>query len=443
MFTRVARVVGVVLGVGFVSASCQPAPSRGVAVESGAGAMGVVSLTVKDQCPSSSSPRVTALGVWVDGRYDHELLLFPGTGIAAYDSLVGPLKAGRHEIEVRPSEFWPVVACTSPSPATVAVVGDGAAAYDAYRRAPVLELRADTVGEETDVPLYAYVETLRADGAVTWRYTVIFSNEDGGTPARALFARWGRTTDIEQVYEVTTEEGRITREDFQGPDHVVRPFKGRRRGEAPVLLVATLNNMVIDRGRGLVPVRPVPAAVDLSGATRESTMDDRAWVYRFMEAELEAEGRIVPDAPVDEQWVKKAPSSRDHVFLEAKVRLDRAVAVAWVQDRQGRRFWSHYDRPPLAIDRDGWVRAAVAAGADPGSVVAEAGWACLPAPDEKAGGSCEIEASRAFVLTPGYRPGGNLVLPARFTLKAGGEGRLRLAGAPAAGVGSVAGGTPR
>ena len=43
-----------------------------------------------------------------------------------------------------------------------------------------------------------------------------------------------------------------------------------------MLLVATLNNMVIDRGRSLAAVRPVPAVVDLSRATRESTMDDRA-----------------------------------------------------------------------------------------------------------------------------------------------------------------------
>jgi hypothetical protein len=295
-----------------------------------------------------------------------------------------------------------------------------------YRHAPVLELRADTIGEETDLPLYAYAERMQADAASTWRYTIVFSNEDGGTPTRALLARWGRTTDIEQVYEVGTAGGRITREAFQGPDHVTRAFAGRRQGEAPVLLVATLNNMVIDRGRSLAAVRLVPSVVDLSRATRESTMDDRPWVYRVMENELAAEGRIVADAPLDDQWPKVAPDPLSHLFLEASLRLDRAVAVAWVTDRSGRRLWSHYGRMPLAIDRDGWVRSAVAVGTDPAGQVAEVGWACLAAPDAEAGGSCEIAASRAFSLTREYRPGSNLVTPGRFTLKPGAEARLTL-----------------
>ena len=76
------------------------------------------------------------------------------------------------------------------------------------------------------------------------------------------------------------------------------------------------------------------------------------------------------DAPLDEQWPRVAPDPRAHIYLEAKLRLDRAVAVAWVTDRAGRRVWSHYGRMPLALDRDGWVRTAVALGAEPaGSIV--------------------------------------------------------------------------
>jgi hypothetical protein len=145
-----------------------------------------------------------------------------------------------------------------------------------------------------------------------------------------------------------------------------------------------------------------------------------------MENELAAEGRIVADAPLDDQWPKVAPDPLSHLFLEARLRLDRAVAAAWVTDRSGRRLWSHYGRMPLAIDRDGWVRSAVAVGADPPSQVAEMGWACLPAPDAKAGGSCEIEASRAFVLTEDYRPGANLIAPERHVLKPGTEAALQV-----------------
>jgi len=100
--------------------------------------------------------------------------------------------------------------------------------------------------------------------------------------------------------------------------------------------------------------------------------------------------------------------------------------VAWVTNRSGRRFWSHYGKLPLAIDRDGWVRTAVALGANPLDAVAQTGWACLAAPDAEPRGSCEVEASRAFVLTGDFTPGANLVRPGRFVLKPGGEAKLDL-----------------
>ena len=40
-------------------------------------------------------------------------------------------------------------------------------------------------------------------GNRTIEYTMIWSNEDGGTNTPALMARWGRTTDIEWIYRVT------------------------------------------------------------------------------------------------------------------------------------------------------------------------------------------------------------------------------------------------
>jgi hypothetical protein len=375
-------------------------------------------VAVSDTCPAAPPQRVAAWRVQVDGADDHDVLVFPGSGLARYDSLLGPLTDGRHTAELRPSELWKPVDCLSVPRLDVTVFGQDSPEHALYRHAPVLELRADTIGEQTDVPLYAYAERGPAAG-FTWRYSVVFSNEDGGTPTRALLARWGRTTDIEQVYEVAASSGRITREVFQGPDHVTRAFTGRRRGEAPVLLVATLNNMVLDRGRSLAAVRPVPEVVDLGRATRESTMDARPWVYRVMEHELAAEGRIAADAPLDEQWPRVAPGPRSHVYLEARLRLDRTVVAAWVTDWAGRRFWSHYGKLPLAIDRDGWVRSAVALGPDPLASVAKMGWACLAAPDAQPVGSCEIEASRAFVLTDAYAPGPDLISPGRFVVSPG------------------------
>ena len=418
------RLVGGLFALTGLVAACGGGGGVRTTIAAQVGSMAVLAVTVADRCPIPPAQRVTAFSVWVDGTHRHEVLLFPGSGLTRYDSLVGPLTRGRHSVELRPSDLWKAAGCVLVQGLEATAYAAGTPEHAVFRHAPVLELRADTIGEATDVPLYAYAERLPAGPESTWRYSIVFSNEDGGTPTRALLARWGRTTDIEQVYEVATSGGRITREAFQGPDHVTRAFAGRRQGEAPVLLVATLNNMVIDRGRSVAAVRPVPAVVDLSQATRESTMDDRPWVYRVMENELAAEGRIAADAPVDERWPKVAPDPLSHVFFEARLRLDRAVAVAWVTDRPGRRLWSHYGQMPLAIDRDGWVRSAVAVGVDPLSQVADMGWACLAAPDAKGVGSCEIEATRAFALTRAYRPGANLVAPGRFTLRPGGEAKL-------------------
>jgi hypothetical protein len=389
------------------------------------GAMAVLSFPAGDGCGESVDARVSAVGVWVDGRYEHELLLFPGSRRNRYDTLLGPFAAGRHQVELRPSAYWQPSPCVRLGPARVTVVDAGGAGYDVLRHAPVLELRADTVGEQTDAPLYEYVEDVTAGGVRRLWYTVVFSNEDGGTQTRALLARWGRTTDIEQVYETSLQGGLVIREEFQGPDHQTRPFAGRRRGVAPILLVATVNNMVTDRGRGIASARPVPDLVDLSGATRESTLDSRPWAYRVMGRELAAEGRISADAPAGDRWVRQAPDPREHVYLEARLTLDRAVVAAWASDGDGHRFWSHYEREALAIDRNGWVRSAVAIGPNPGSRLVELGWACLPAPGQPAQGSCVVEASRAFAFGDGWVPGPNLVVPTTLELRAGEEASLR------------------
>ena len=419
------RGLGLILAIAItVTAGCGGRDALRHTFHTGPGAMAVVSIAVADRCPAPPPRRVAAWSVWVDGVRSHEALLFPASGMDGYESLLGPFGEGRHAVELQPSDLWAPVPCIAARRLEVTVHPAGSPDHPMLSRAPVLELRADTIGEETDLPLYAYAERLEEEHGTAWRYSVVFSNEDGGTPTRALLARWGRTTDIEQVYEVSTGGGRTVREVFQGPDHVTRAFSGRRRGEAPVLLVATLNNMVIDRGRGLAAVRPVPAPVDLRGATRESTMDERPWAYGIMQHELAAEGRIAADAPLDEQWPRVAPDPRAHVYLEARLRLERAVAVAWVTDRAGRRLWSHYGKAPLAIDRDGWVRTAVAVGADPLGQVAEVGWACLPEPEAASGGSCEIEATRAFVLTDALAPGANLIARGRFALTPGSEAAL-------------------
>ncbi len=126
--------------------------------------------------------------------------------------------------------------------------------------APVVIARADTLGRFSDVPLLAYVE--QRPGA--WRYSVIFSNEDGGTSTRDLMARWGRTTDIEFIYEMNPSTGATL---IQAKGHKEIPYAGTYEGRHPLLEVVTLNNMVAPgSAAGKLDFRLSPESISLAGS---------------------------------------------------------------------------------------------------------------------------------------------------------------------------------
>jgi hypothetical protein len=372
----------------------------------------VLDLEVDDRTPAEADLAVTAAAVFVDGVPDQEILMFPGAGRDRYDAVLGPLGPGRHVVELRPSRFWPPDPRLSWRELRTRVLTAADPAYDALRFAPRLELRADTVGEASDLPLLVYVE--EAGGRLT--YTVVFSNEDAGTPARTLMARWGRAVDIEMAYSVERADGRVVRETYQGLDHELRPFRGRRQGAHPVLLVATLNNVFLDRGRGAVVVCPAP--VHHGDATRESVMDTRPFIQEVLTRELAHEGKLTPGRGVKPDQVVLDP--RRYLYFEARLRLEHAAVAARAVTAHGAAA-SHGGDARLAITRDGWVRTAVAL--PPGRVgLRELGWECL---GERKRARCHVEATRVFGLDASFLPGPNLVVPASFDLAGGETGRLQ------------------
>ena len=416
------------LGLAFTLLAAAPAaaerPRLSARLDMAAEGEVVVLLEVEDRTPPDAHFTVTAATLQVDGKPDQEILLLPGSGRDRYEGLVGPLPAGRHVIEARPSGLWADDPRLAWRRLAVRAVAPGDPDHDVLRLSPRFWLRADTVGEATDVPLLAYVEEDATAGARRLSYSVVFSNEDGGTPSRALLARWGRTTDIELAYEaVVGPEGALLAEEFQGPDHEIRPFKGRRQGGHPVLLVATLNNVFLDRGRSGALVSPVPVRARLDTATRESVMDAHPWTYRVMAKELEREGKIAPGRGVKRDQVVDDP--RRYLYAEARLRLEGAAAAARLSLADGSGGASHGGDSRLTIARDGWVRTAVPLGAT-GSPIASLAWECLRRNDPPDQARCEIEAVRAFRLDDAYRPGPNLVEPARLRLLGGEAGSLEL-----------------
>ena len=378
----------------------------GAQVTTGEGDHVVLQLAVSDRAAGSAAA-VGALDVMIDGHEAQQMLLTPGVGRNTYDALIGPMRAGSHRILLERSSLWPWPPGLEIGTVATRVVRAGSAEAAVLAQAPVLGIRADTIGTASDVPLVMYVEDDRRDGKGWLRYSVILSNEDGGTAPPALMARWGRTTDIELIYEAEMEGSRVVRDRFQGPDHEIRAFAGPRTGNHPHLLIATLNNMFIDRGRSLAYVRPVPALVDLNGRTRESVMDDNPWIYPLMARELAAEKRIGT----------QIEDPREFLYVEAGLALEHAAVSVEVGSRNGGWHDSTRGRPELAVNRNGWVRIAVHAPTAAPSLQ----WQCRAVADVPAGAKprCAIDWKRVFRLGRDYTPGESVIAPGSVTIGVG------------------------
>ena len=285
---------------------------------------------------------------------------------------------------MQPSPYWSWPA----SAAAPALTASPAPDSIAMAHAPALWLRSDTIGTATDLPLAMYAEDMRVDGTGVLRYTIIFSNEDGGTATPALLARWGRTTDIEMAYEEEWQGGKIVNARYQGPDHRVISYAGARQGQHPSLVDATLNNVFLDRGRTAVRVTMVPAVVDLTSATRESVMDRQPWIYRRMADELQEEGKAAVFGDV-----------REYLYVDARLTLTGSAVAAIALGTDG--AWRASDRglKELAVDRNGWVRIAIPQSRDATNV----GFHCYPV--KLVAGTCRIEISRVLALDQNYKPG--------------------------------------
>jgi hypothetical protein len=157
----------------------------------------------------------------------------------------------------------------------------------------------------TDVPLLTYHTIQENEGGETIiEYSVIWSNEDGGTNTPALMARWGRSTDIEWIYRIVLgPEGETRSEVYQGPDHATLQFTGAKEDGHPLLQTATSNNVlnqVVDPSVSsgyrffLDPSQTQPA-----DRAREVLMDANPWSYQVMAKELIREGKIEqPGSPL-------------------------------------------------------------------------------------------------------------------------------------------------
>jgi hypothetical protein len=296
-----------------------------------------------DRCDWGRRGREAAvLRLDLDGRYSQHLVLARGT--AAYRVALGALEAGPHTLEIRREQ---ALSCRGAGPAAIDEVrvepaAPGSREEEALRHSPILYLRADSLPRFTDVPLLLWYEEDRTARGRRLRYSVVYSNEDGGTPPDRLMATWGRVTDIEYVYGVEVDaQGRVLHEEYQGKGHTLPPFAGRHEAGRPLLWVTTRNNMVGESGETSWRVSPEPLSFALEDVSRETVMDAHPWTYQVSAAEVRREGRVRAGARPGSKLI---PDPRRFVYVEACADMtDAALAFAVGVRRRGqaaRWIWS-------------------------------------------------------------------------------------------------------
>jgi hypothetical protein len=232
--------------------------------------------------------------IYVDGQYHQDVILFAGALEFTYQLMLGRVGLGEHNLRVEFNRKESAANATSVKigAAKITTIDRNHPEFKAIAHAPILYARPDTIGKFSDIPLMAYYESERAGANDRLTYTVIFSNEDGGTQTTALMARWGRTTDIEWACETRIGAEGDAKTIFQGANHKDTQFAGKLETDHPLMFVATINNNFSDQGRSEMRFAPRPLPFDTRIFSREEMMDRHPWTYRVMAAEMIREEKI-------------------------------------------------------------------------------------------------------------------------------------------------------
>ena len=327
-------------------------------------------ITLKAKVSGASWQKANAeaavLTVFVDGKYNQDIILFAGDETFEYQAILGKLSEGIHRIQIVRNEARSAPNAKNVKIQIVSIIPFANLfnyskqglfpSYIATINAPFINLRPDTIDKFSDIPLLTYYEIFEEPDKI-WRirYTTIFTNEDGGTQSAALMARWGRMTDIEWIYEIRVREnGEILSEIIQGANHETKNFKGQRFGSHPLLFDSTVNNNFADAGCSALRVSPKLIQANLTNSSRETVMDANPWTYRIMAEEAIREGRVNPA----KLGANTIADPRDYLYLEIKTEPENAAVSVEIENGKEKSLSDFGDRR-LRIERPGFVRIAV------------------------------------------------------------------------------------
>jgi hypothetical protein len=355
------------------------------------------------------------VSVQIDGIYKADIVLFRGETPFTYEVLAGNSSQGKHRLALyyEPSKSAPQAKQVQVDDVAVRVYGSDDPLYAVIAHAPILYGREDS--RYSDTPLLMYHELTRNADSSTIQYTIIFSNEDGGTAPDGLMARWGRLTDIEWVYRVVLDtHGVVVKEEFQDKDHKTAIYSGSKEAQHPFLKDVTRNNLFADQGTSSYRFALVPAEA-LPDVAREEMMDRHPWTYRVMVEEWAREKQdLTEQTAVPETRAVSDP--RNYLYVEfnseplSNPACDAKLALQ-VKVRDHERWYSSdHGVDSLQIQSQGWRRSAIEL--PPGTTADQIQTLRFVAFAGKNSPNCALvvtQVRKVFLLDPDYVPGQSLL----------------------------------
>ncbi len=408
-------VIGTILST-FSFGQCEVEPKlspdlkivKKLTLSTASGTVGGLSIRAKapDASWGRSGSEAPVITVFVNGVYSQDVIIFGGSQEIEYKVLLGRVEGGKHEIllthnTLRSAKNAGRVVIVSAKAVSLTSENQPLAQKLAIEHSPFIYARQNAINKFTDIPLVTYYEVLPVkEGSVGIRYTTIFSNEDGGTQTTALLARWGRATDIEWVYEVWFKDGKRVSETYQGANHEVRSFTGRRvSGNHPLINTVTNNNNFLDSGCSRIRTSLVPVYADLSKRSRETVMDDNPWTYRIMAEEAIREGRVDPA----NLGVNVVDDLRNYLYVEVYTESEGSAFSIEVGTADGKKGLSDHNDERLRVGRPGFQRIAVRL--PPGAPLESIKLNCHQISGRQTPGKCGLSQLVGYVrLDKSFRP---------------------------------------
>ena len=360
----------------------------------------------------------------LDGAPLGQLVLYGGETPTEYRVLLGALTAGDHVIGLHPEKS---LSPNAKAPVSVTAAADvesipvGDARYDFTRYAPIL-LGIDTDlnpaftpngphegNAKSDVPLVVYARPIAHAGYTTYRYVMIWSNEDGGTGANPdlLIAKFGRTTDIEGIVEVDVDtSGNLLETRFRPDETGVLPvFMGTFRGTHPIVRTSTSNGLIEDDGASTLAFGLAPFAYDDAGLPRELGMDLDPISYVIMAKEMVREHKTEPGASAT---TKRLSDERNYLFVDYDISVSLGGQVLrGIVDVGGVTYYSDHNQSFNAAlnPRVGGGVGRLAIEVPAGTTIADVQQYGLQGVGTMSG---TLASLRAFMLGADYLPGSAL-----------------------------------